>query len=127
MRRFLTRRVCASRLMAGLLLSVSLWFAPSAGAQWTTQTISLRSGWNAVYLEIQPEQSDCDVLLAGLPIETVWRWNRRFSSVQFIQDPNQLIREPDAWLVWIPANHPAAGRSTLFILEGGVPYLIKST
>jgi hypothetical protein len=29
-------------------------------AQWTTQTITLQAGWNAVHLEVQPEPADCD-------------------------------------------------------------------
>lgn len=99
----------------------------TATAQWVTQNIRLQPGWNAVYLEVQPEPRECDAVFAGLPVESVWRWNRRFTSVQFIKDPNQLITEPDAWLAWITPVHPISQRSTLFIVEGGLPYLIKST
>jgi hypothetical protein len=60
-------------------------------AQWTNQTIVLRPGWNSGFLEIQPEPRECDALFAGVPVESVWAWNRRFSSVQFIQDPEQLF------------------------------------
>ena len=49
----------------------------SSFGQWTTQTISLQPGWNAVFLEIQPEPSESDAVFAGLPVESVWRWNRR--------------------------------------------------
>jgi len=112
--------------LAGSLLLLAA-ATPAARAQWATQTIQLRPGWNAVYLEVEPEPRECDAVLAGLPVETVWRWNRRVSSVQFIQDPNQLIQEPEAWLTWISPNHPLAGNSSLFIMEGGLPYLIKST
>lgn len=95
--------------------------------QWVTQRIQLQPGWNAVFLEVQPEPRECDAVFSGLPLESVWRWNRRFTSVQFINDPNQLIAEPDAWLAWINPAHPVARKSTLFIVEGGLPYLIKST
>ncbi len=47
-------------------------------AQWTTQTIPLRPGWNAVFLEVQPEPRECEALFSGLPIESAWGWNKRF-------------------------------------------------
>ncbi len=117
------------RFVLSLVLSIAvlLTAGTTARAQWVTQHIRLRPGWNAVYLEVQPEPRECDAVFAGLPVESVWRWNRRFTPVQFIKDPTQLIAEPDAWLVWIQPAHPIAHRSTLFVIEGGLPYLIKST
>ncbi|HSH15605.1 MAG TPA: hypothetical protein VLD18_06210, partial [Verrucomicrobiae bacterium] len=55
----------------------------SLRAQWHQQSIQLRPGWNAVFLEVRPEPEDCDTLLAGLPVESVWDWNRSADSVQF--------------------------------------------
>ena len=78
-------------------------------AQWTTQTIQLRPGFNAVFLEVEPEDNRCEAVMAGLPVESVWRWNRRFNSVQFISDPNQLINEPEAWLMWFSGAQPIGG------------------
>ena len=81
----------SSRKLAGFCAA---WLALGCGTcvgQWTTQTITLNPGWNAVYLEVEPASPDCDALFAGLPVESVWAWNRRFSSVQFIQDANAII------------------------------------
>lgn len=97
----------------------------SAAAQWTVQTLPLQPGWNAVYLEVQPEPSDCDVVFAGLPVESVWAWNQRFSPVQFIQDPNELVPGQPNWLTYLPRDHPARATRTLFSLRGGQAYLIK--
>src|SRR5437667_214500 len=85
------------KLVNGCLLLFALGCgSPAAFAQWVTQTITLNPGWNAVYLEVQPANSDCDAVFAGIPVESVWAWNRRFSSVQFIQDANQLVPgQPD--------------------------------
>jgi hypothetical protein len=91
-----------------------------ACAQWTTQTIALQPGWNAVFLEVQPEPRQCDQLFAGTPVLSAWAWNRRFSPVQFIQDPNSLVPGDPDWLVWTPA-----AIKNLFILEGGRSYLIR--
>lgn len=109
----------------GLLAWVWCLGCPSAQAQWTTQTIALRPGWNAVYLELDPEPVECDALFAGLPIESVWSWNRRFSAVQFIQDPDQLVPGQPEWLTWLPPATPTESLATLFTLRGGLPYLVK--
>ncbi len=116
------------RAHGGLALAAVVLFGDApAWAQWTTQTIQLSPGWNAVFLEVQPEPRDCDLVLAGLPVESVWRFNRRFAPVQFILSTNQPIAHPEDWLVWVPAQHPLAGQQSLFILEGGKPYLLRTT
>ena len=86
-RLFLRRHVCLLILGLGLC---------SGFAQWVTQSITLNPGWNAVFLEVQPANPDCDAVFAGIPVESVWAWNRRYSSVQFIQDAAQLVPgQPD--------------------------------
>lgn len=109
-----------------LLVFAGLAMALNAHAQWTTQTISLHGGWNAVFLEVQPEPSDCDAAFAGLPVESVWAYNRRHSPVQFIQDPTALVPGNPDWLTWLPAANPAAAATTsLFALDGRRAYLVK--
>jgi hypothetical protein len=101
-------------------LVAAVGLAVPAQAQWTTQTLALQPGWNAVFLEVQPEPRQCDQLFAGTPVLSAWAWNRRFSPVQFIQDPTSLVPGDPDWLVWTPA-----AIKNLFILEGGRAYLIK--
>lgn len=96
-----------------------------AFAQWTNQTIVLRPGWNSVFLEIQPEPRECDALFAGVPVESVWAWNRRFSPVQFIQDPGELIPGQPDWLTYLPTSHLARATMNLFTLQGSRAYLVK--
>jgi hypothetical protein len=115
-------RVWSRSLACALLLLLS---SSATFAQWVTQTISLNSGWNAVFLEVQPGPSDCETLFASLPVESVWGWNRRFSSVQFIQDANQLVPGQPDWLTYFPADHPAHATRTLFTLQAGHTYLVK--
>ena len=112
-------------IQASLVLAALVTVAPQASDQWATQTIPLRPGWNSVYLEVQPEPRECDVLFAGIPVESVRAWNRRSSSVQFIQDPATLnLQQPD-WLIYLPPNHRPAAETSLFTLDGGRTYLIK--
>jgi hypothetical protein len=96
-------------------------------AQWATQTLNLRAGWNAVFLEVQPDPPECDIVLANQPIESVWAWNSHFSTVQYVTDPNSLLPgEPD-WLNYVPPGSPNRVTVNLFILQGGRSYLIKTT
>ncbi len=97
----------------------------SSPGQWATQSITLNPGWNAVYLEVQPEASDSDAVFASLPVETVWKWNRRFSTVQFLQDPTQLVPGSPDWLMYVPAADPARATRNLFSIRGGQTYLVK--
>src|SRR5580765_2794861 len=104
------------RMTSNLTVPPSLWRAVLVAvvfgfgvchslAQWTTQTITLNPGWNAVFLEVQPANDDCDVVFQGVPVESVWAWNRRFSSVQFIQDASKLVPGQPDWLTYLPTDH----------------------
>ena len=99
--------------------------AGTAFGQWTTQQIPLQPGWNAVYLEVEPADGSLDDLLGGTAVETVWQWNREFSTVEFDQDPNtKLFAEPH-WLNWLPPDHPESFLRNLQAVRGGMPYLVK--
>lgn len=111
-----------------VLLVVAFWFCawPQwACAQWVQQTISLRPGWNAVFLEVQPVPEECDLQFANLPVESVWDFNRPVDAPQFVQDPSTLIPGAPGWLTWFPPSHPLASQGSLFILRADRPYLIK--
>ena len=47
-----------------------LAFAPRAGAQCDAQRITLKPGWNAVYVEVSPEGSAADIF-ASWPVDSV--------------------------------------------------------
>jgi hypothetical protein len=106
-----------------MLVGLSLHL--SAQAQWTQQTIHLHPGWNAVFFEVEPQSRDCDTVFRTIPVESVWAWNRRFTSVQFVQDPNTLLPDQPEWLAHFPPLSPHAFLTSLFILQGGRAYLVK--
>lgn len=97
----------------------------SLRAQWASQSLPLHGGWNAVHLDVQPEPPDCDAVFADLPVESVWAWNRRFTPVEFIQDPATLVPQQPDWLLYLPASHRLEEARTLFTVEAGKSYLIK--
>ncbi len=96
--------------------------------QWVEQTINLEPGWNSVYLEVQPEPRDCNEVLDGLPIASVWCWNPKSSSVQYIStppSPESLQVGHPQWLVYFPPSQPEHVATSLFNIIGGKAYLIK--
>lgn len=111
------------RVMPFALAALS--FHLTAAAQWTQQTIRLQPGWNAVFFEVEPQPRDCDTVFRGIPVESVWAWNRRFTSVQFVEDPNTLLAEAPRWLGYFPPTSPQADMTTLYIVQGGRAYLVK--
>jgi hypothetical protein len=118
MKTFLLRTLMSAGLCAGCL---------GTHAQWAEQTLTLHPGWNAVFLELDPQPAECNLLLDGLPVDSVWAWNRRAITPQFIQDPSQLlIGDPD-WLTYLPPAHSSSGESSLFTLQGGRAYLVRVT
>src|SRR2546430_989224 len=101
------------------LLIITVFFgAFTASAQWTNQTITLRPGWNAVFLEIQPEPRDSDTVFANLPVESVWLWNRRVKTVEFLSDPSQLLPGDPDWLTYLPPSHPSRAIMNLLVVLG---------
>ncbi len=110
-------------MKVGLLLLLAL---PSPClAQWMTQQIQLVPGWNAVFLHVQPEPRSCDKIFEKLPVESVWKWDRRFTTVQFSTDPATLLPQDPDWLVWLPPSDSRAFLNRLFELQGSQAYLIK--
>jgi len=97
-----------------------------ASAQWTTQTISLNAGWNAVFLEVEPYPVQCDSIFENLPISSVWTCDQRFSSVEFIQDLSELSPELPEWRCYFPPDDSRSFMTNLYILEAGRAYLVEA-
>jgi len=107
-----------------LLLFVVLFFIPAYG-ECLSQTITLKPGWNAIYMTIQPDQNKCAEIFNNIPINSVWAWNRQFNSVQFIQDLNTLVPEQPEWLTFFPSHTGKSFLSNLYTIQGGKAYLIN--
>lgn len=114
-----------SRVCCFAVLGATLVAGGPALAQWETQTISLNPGWNAVFLEVTPVPETTAEVFAGVPVESVWTWNRRFNEVQFIQDPEQLAPEQEEWLTFYPPDSEQSFLTNLFVMPGATAYLVK--
>ena len=113
-------------LLRTILLVILILTGFPAWAQWVTQQIDLQQGWNAVFLEVEPYPPDCALQFEGMPIESVWTPNRQFQSVQFIQDPDELIPEAPDWHSFFPPDSPKSVATNLHLLEGGRAYMVYS-
>ncbi len=105
---------------AGLLLAAAM-----PGAVELEQVIVLQPGWNAVFLEVEPQPNDPDSVFQGLPISSVWRWNPEGLRVDFLRDPADGLTSQPGWLGYFPPHRPEAILTNLFGIEANVAYLIK--
>ena len=103
---------------------VVLGFALPARAQWLTQSISLKTGWNAVYLHVDAAHDSLPNLVGAdlsNPILEVWRWLPAISTAQFVQSPQQPA-ENSQWASW---NRNATTDQLLQRLVGNSAYLVR--
>ena len=96
-------------------------------AQNITQTFTLQPGWNSVFLELNPTNSNLSAALTGLPIDSVWAFAARPAAVDFVQDPNDLTGQLPLWQLYVGTNRPESINNSLFTLQANRAYLIKST
>lgn len=108
----------------GLALIILLLFTvQTAGAAEIEQNLTLKPGWNAVFLEVDPVSASCADVFASLDeLISVWTWNPRVAAVEFIQDPDTLVPDGPNWLSYFPGD-PVL--TTLYAIYGERPYLIK--
>ncbi|KPA14287.1 hypothetical protein MHK_005506 [Candidatus Magnetomorum sp. HK-1] len=65
------------------------------------QTIHLNTGWNAIFLEVFPDEPNPDFLFKDTPITQVLTIFAKDSSVQFIEDPKEMDWKNETWFRWI--------------------------
>jgi hypothetical protein len=101
---------------------ICLWLAvPKAFAQWQTQTVDLKLGWNAIYLHVDASHESLTTAPPPAAIDEVWLWKPVMSSDRFIEDPSQPVSGND-WSSWKRSDQ---GNSSLVKLVGNVAYLVK--
>lgn len=107
-----------------VVLCLAAFCGAGAHAEWVTQEVTLNPGWNAVYLTLQPVPGSCEEVFRGVPIRSVWVWNKRFSPMQYVRDPATLVPKGEDWLTYFPADSQQAFLTTLHAVLGGRACLI---
>jgi len=106
------------------LLVASL--APLAHAAPTySQSFTLHPGWNAIYLEVAPPVADPATVFAGVPLMSVWTWNPKTTSAEFIQNPSEDAFTRAGWLGYFPVGGPFTSLTNLFAIQANRAYLVR--
>ncbi len=97
-----------------------------AEAQTRTQTVSLAKGWNAVWLEVEPETGRVADLFEGKPVDIVAAYTRPVSEAQFAKDSAVNVQTLTGWTVWYAPHRADAPLSRLGRLIGNQGYLVHA-
>lgn len=96
------------------------------GAITRTQTIQLQRGWNAVFLEVYPENPEPAVVFSGTPVDIAASHFTRSASAQFISEPGSDMFRKAGWGVWYSEARPEAFLKSLHAIHGQQAYLLHS-
>jgi hypothetical protein len=113
-------------------LMASLLLASSSRAQTTTQTVSLTTGWNAVWLEVEPRDATGDLkppqdVFNDPAITTIATPKPLAGLAEFFgSDPGTISTfNQDQWLQWLKTD--PSGSNNLPFIFGNRPYLIETS
>lgn len=96
-----------------------------AGVSDVTQTFQLQPGWNAVFLEVRPENNDAESVFGGLPLASAWTWNPAGPKIEFVDDPQEQLTPSPQWLGYFPRPRPESILTNLFAVQANRAYLLK--
>lgn len=99
---------------------------PAPAGPFRTQTIALEAGWNAVYLEVQPLDSDPTALFAGTPVGIVAAYLRPVTPLEFVNSPGEILPDRKGWNVWYAPEREDALLSNLYSVQAHHAYLVYS-
>jgi hypothetical protein len=92
-----------------------------------TQHFNLQKGWNAVFIQVEPESTEPGNVFASAPIDVVASFLPTRSSVQFISDPDEEPWNTPGWSVWYAPSRPDSFLSTMGAVIPHRPYLVHAT
>ena len=118
----LQRFVAGGCLLAGFCLIGNL-----RAEAFLTQTLDLRAGWNAVFLEVDPAEPAPARVFAGLPVDAVATHDAVPAGGQFVKDPGADLALAQGWAVWYAPHRPDAFLSNLYEVQGAKAYLVHAT
>lgn len=119
------------RWFAAALALVAFAPARARGAEPVlTQTFPLQAGWNAIHLEVAPNDPAPEVVFGGLAgLEQVWSYFPTRTPVQYLSDPAAGLFNLPGWRAYFPpgSRADAAALSGLRAVITHQSYLLKVT
>ena len=91
--------------------------AAAGYGQYAQQTVTLAKGWNAVYLQVEPDDSRCAVVFGDWPVASVSLYNMAHLYAQFLESPSEPVSSPVEFLTWSPGM-PAGANGFNQVLAG---------
>lgn len=108
----------------GVLMVCSWW---GLGAVVRTETFQLNSGWNAIYLSVDPLNSDPAAVFSDSSIDVVASFRASGSFGQFSTDLTVDKLRLLGWGIWYAPARDDSFLSTLWAIHGQTPYLVHAT
>src|SRR3954464_15864285 len=113
------------RILRGATTACLLALPFVSHAQWLTQSLDLKPGWNAVFLNVDASHTTLNALVASdpsNPILEVWRWNPP-STLHFVEGPQAPVAATTEWTSWSrtelsPALQRIGGNSAYLVRVG---------
>lgn len=108
-----------------VILALLLSFSVGSAAE-RTHRLSLKAGWNAVSLEVDPSDPEPSAVFDGTKVDVVARYFTPRTVVRFISDPAEQAWNEPGWGVWYAPDRAEAFLTTLHAIHGGSAYLIHA-
>ena len=121
------QRSAAMASAVALLFSLPMTVAAEQSSTQFTQRLDLRTGWNAVYLEVDPGETGPSALFAGLPVDVVAAYVPSPGRAQFVENPQADLLRAYGWSVWYAPHRSDAFLGTLYAIYGAKAYLVHAT
>jgi hypothetical protein len=91
------------------------------------QIIPIQKGWNAIFLEVHPEDPEPATVFSGTSVEIAATFYTPVSTAQFITNPGADLLKQTGWGVWYAEKRADAFLSSLHSIYGQRAYLLFST
>jgi hypothetical protein len=115
----------SSLRLRGLAAALTACCGFAAHAQWQTQSMTLKPGWNAVYLHVDASHVSLDTLLGSTgTIDEIWLWQTPASQLQFVKSPQEPITPNSQWAVW---NRSPGNVDTFTQFRPNAAYLVRNS
>jgi hypothetical protein len=97
----------------------------AAGAA-RTQAFSLVEGWNAIYLDVQPEDDNLEAVFGNQIVDVVARYFDPTTPVRYIENAGEAPWNTAGWSVWYSPRRAESFLSNLHAVHGGAAYLVHA-
>jgi hypothetical protein len=91
-----------------------------------TQVFALKAGWNAIYVDVEPDDPAPGLIFTNTPVTKVAGFFPNNSPVEYIQDPASAAWKQSGWRVWYAPSMPESAINDLGAVRGGQGYLVHA-